>query len=482
MVSVREGSWTGTRFLLNFPLVLVESKLYKPTRQLITKREPVPAVLGISRGGETTAMLFKDNLRWVLIFWMFLMSSIAYLDRVNVSIAGGVIQKDFGLTNIQLGYVFSAFVIGYALFQAPGGRLADRFGPRLIIMLGVIWWGLFTTLTTVVPVGLGVSIALLILVRFLLGIGEAVVYPASNRLVATWIPSVERGVANGVIFAGVGAGAGITPPLITYILVNWGWRWSFYFCALIGLAAGAAWYFLARDNPKDHPRITKKERDYIEAGLPASVSADGEAEALPWGAILRSRNIIFVSLSYFTYGYIAYIFFTWFFLYLSRVRGLDLKSSALYSMLPFLAMASCSPLGGWIADILTKRYGKRIGRCGVAVVGIGLSAVFIALATQVESARIASIVLAGGAGALYLSQSAFWAVTADIAGRSAGSASGLMNMIGQIGGAMTATVTPMIGDAFGWTASFLVAAALAVLGSIAWLLVNPDEVIGVGPR
>ena len=426
-------------------------------------------------------MLSKDRLRWVLIFWMFLMSSIAYLDRVNVSIAGGAIQKDYGLTNIQLGYVFSAFVIGYALFQAPGGRLSDRFGPRLIITLGVIWWGLFTTFTTMVPVGLGISIALLMLVRFLLGVGEAVVYPASNRLVATWIPSAERGVANGFIFAGVGAGAGITPPLITFVLINWGWRWSFYICALIGLAAGAAWYFLARDNPKDHPWVTKKELDYIEAGLPASSVQSGQDRALPWGAILSNRSIIFVSLSYFAYGYTAYIFFTWFFIYLSRVRGLDLKSSAFYSMLPFLAMASCSPLGGWIADILTKRYGKRVGRCGVAVVGIALSAVFLALATQVESARLASIVLAGGAGALYLSQSSFWAVTADIAGRSAGTASGLMNMVGQIGGAVTATVTPMIADAFGWTASFLVAAGLAVFGSIAWLLVKPDEPIAVKP-
>jgi ACS family glucarate transporter-like MFS transporter len=425
-------------------------------------------------------MVFKDNLRWVLIFWMFLMSSIAYLDRVNVSIAGSSIQKDYGLTNVQLGYVFSAFVIGYALFQAPGGRLADRFGPRLIITLGVIWWGLFTTFTTMVPVGLGASIALLISVRFLLGLGEAVVYPASNRLVATWIPSIERGVANGFIFAGVGAGAGITPPLITFILVNWGWRWSFYACALIGLAAGAAWYLLARDNPKDHPWIEKKELEYIEAGLPKSAEGKDQGKALPWGAILGNRNIIFVSLSYFAYGYIAYIFFTWFFIYLSRVRGLDLKASAFYSMLPFLAMASCSPLGGWIADVLTKRHGKRTGRCGVAVIGIALSAVFLALATQVESAQLASIVLAGGAGALYLSQSAYWAVTADIAGRSAGTASGLMNMVGQIGGAVTATLTPMIAEAFGWTASFLVAAGLAALGSIAWLFVHPDEPITTG--
>jgi ACS family glucarate transporter-like MFS transporter len=220
-------------------------------------------------------------------------------------------------------------------------------------------------------------------VRFLLGIGEAVVYPASNRLVATWIPSVERGVANGFIFAGVGAGAGITPPLITFILIHWGWRWSFYICALLGLVAGAVWYMLARDNPREHPWIGKKEVDFIEAGLPASTAKQGRDQALPLGAILGNRSMIFISLSYFSYGYIAYIFFTWFFIYLSRVRGLDLKSSALYSMLPFLAMASCSPLGGWIADILTKRNGRRAGRCGVAVFGLALSAVFIALATQV---------------------------------------------------------------------------------------------------
>jgi ACS family glucarate transporter-like MFS transporter len=174
---------------------------------------------------------------------------------------------------------------------------------------------------------------------------------------------------------------------------------------------------------------------------------------------------------------VAYIFFTWFFIYLSRVRGLDLKSSALYSMLPFIGMATCSPLGGWVADRLTSGYGKRVGRCGVAVFGIAFAGIFLALATQVESARVASIVLAGGAGSLYLAQSAFWAVTADIAGRSAGSVSGLMNMGGQIGGAVTASLTPWIADQFGWTASFLVAASLCALGSLLWLTVNPSATL-----
>jgi ACS family glucarate transporter-like MFS transporter len=143
---------------------------------------------------------------------MFAISAIAYLDRVNMSIAGSIIQKEFGLDNIQLGWIFSSFVLGYALFQAPGGRLADRFGPRKIVAIATAWWAVFTVLITVVPVGIPGVLAVLLAARFLLGTGEAMVFPASNRLVAGWIPSQERGLANGLVFAGVGAGAGITPP------------------------------------------------------------------------------------------------------------------------------------------------------------------------------------------------------------------------------------------------------------------------------
>ena len=168
-------------------------------------------------------------------------------------------------------------------------------------------------------------------------------------------------------------------------------------------------------------------------------------------------------------------FFSWFFIYLSTVRGLNLKSSSYYSMLPFIAMATASPLGGWISDLLTRRYGKRIGRCGIAVAGIGLAAVFIALGTQVASPELASVVLAGGAGALYLAQSSFWSVSADLAGSSAGTVSGVMNMGAQIGGAVTASLTPWIASHFGWSASFLTAAALCAAGSLAWLAVNPER-------
>jgi ACS family glucarate transporter-like MFS transporter len=422
----------------------------------------------------------KGRLRWLLIGWMFMVSAVAYLDRVNVSIAGQALQKDHGLTDVQLGWVFSAFLVGYALFQVPGGWLADRFGPRLVISAGVVWWGLFTTLTALVPSGMASSLALLIGTRFVLGLGEAVLFPSSNKLVSAWIPSSERGLANGLIFAGVGAGAGVTPPLIIYVLSRWGWQCSFYVSAGIGLAVGLVWFLLVRDTPRTHPLASAEEVEKIEAGMPVANKA--HERPLPWNAILSSRNVWAITASYFAYCYVTYIFFTWFFIYLSRVRGLDLKSSAVYSMLPFIAMVCGAPLGGWVADRITRDYSKRAGRCGVAIFGLMLAAVFLAVATQVESARMASIVLAGGAGAIYLAQSAFWAVTADIAGKSAGTVSGLMNMGGQVGGAVTASLTPWIAEHFGWTASFLVAASVCLAGSLAWLLVNPETPISIRPE
>jgi ACS family glucarate transporter-like MFS transporter len=172
---------------------------------------------------------------------------------------------------------------------------------------------------------------------------------------------------------------------------------------------------------------------------------------------------------------VAYIFFTWFFIYLNRVRGLDLKSSSYYGMLPFLAMATCSPLGGIISDRLTKRYGKRVGRGGIAGVSIALCAGFLALGPQAQDPRLASIVLAGGAGALYLSQSSFWSVTADLGGRSAGSVSGVMNMCNQLAGTLTASLTPWLAMHFGWSVPFYVAAALSLVGALAWLAVDPER-------
>jgi ACS family glucarate transporter-like MFS transporter len=196
---------------------------------------------------------------------------------------------------------------------------------------------------------------------------------------------------------------------------------------------------------------------------------------------LQSKNVWAVTFSYFCYGYVAWIFFSWFYIYLAKVRGLNLKASAFYATLPFLAMAVCCPLGGAIADRVTRWRGKRVGRCGIAVLAMAMTALFLLLGSGVASARLASVVLAGGAGALYLSQSSFWSVTADIGAASSGSVSGFMNMGAQLGGAVTASLTPAVAARYGWTASFYVAAVLAALGALAWLAVNPDRSLAASP-
>ena len=431
--------------------------------------------------GKTT------HVRWFLVFWLFVLSAVSYLDRVNISIAGGAIVDAYHLTEQQLGYVLSAMVAGYALFQTVGGHLADRFGPRRVLGGGVVWWGIFTALTALVPAHIAGALWLFVAVRFLLGAGEAVIYPAANQFVARWIPMRERGIANGWIFAGVGAGAGLTPPLITYLMVHYGWRSSFWVCAVIGLLAGAVWFIAARDTPGEHPGVSPAELAAIQSGLTSPITSDGSPQSrdnhknlVPWRRVVRSREVWALTVSYFCYGYVAWIFFSWFYRYLAKVRGLDLKASAFYSMLPFLAMLVCCLLGGTINDRLTKWRGPRLGRCGVAVFGMTAAGIFIAFGSRVHSAQLASVVLAGGAGALYLSQSSFWSLTADIAGGSAGSVSGFMNMGAQIGGAVTGSLTPWIAVHYGWTASFLVAAALCLLGAVSWLAVDPRNTLTEG--
>jgi ACS family glucarate transporter-like MFS transporter len=420
-----------------------------------------------------------SRVRWFLVFWLFVLSAVSYLDRVNISIAGGSIAEAYHLSDVQLGKVFSAMLVGYALFQTVGGRLADRFGPRRVLAGGVMWWGIFTALTAMVPANIAGAIFIFVAVRFLLGAGEAVIYPSANQFVARWIPTSERGIANGWIFAGVGAGAGFAPLLVTYIMVHYGWRSSFWVCAIIGFAAGAIWFFSARDTPAEHAGVSASELAFIRSGLAQAESRPPAARTLlPWGRVLQSKEVWAITVSYFCYGYVAWIFFTWFYRYLANVRGLNLKASAFYTMLPPVAMLVGSLLGGAVNDRLSKRLGPRVGRCGPAVFAMAAAGIFIAFGSQVQSARLASVVLAGGAGALYLSQSSFWSVTVDIAGVSSGSVSGFMNMGNQIGGAITASLTPWIAARFGWTTSFLVAAALCLVGAVSWLLVDPSRQLG----
>lgn len=425
----------------------------------------------------------RTQIRFHLSFLLFILSGVAFLDRTNISIAGLQISSEYGLGNQHLGWIFSAFLVGYAGFQIPAGWLAARFGPRRVLSLGVLWWGVVTGITALLPTDMSHAVAILIAIRFALGAGESVVYPAANQFVARWIPQQERGFVNGLIFAGVGAGSGLTPPLLTWLIANHGWRAAFWFSAFIGFFAGILWWFAARDIPEEHPRVSASELKKIQDGLEAyqvlptpagRETKRSNADVISWRAIFHRRDLAALMVGYFSFGYIAWIFFSWFFLYMAQVRGFDLKASARFSMLPFLSMTVFCLAGGALSDRLTRKYGLRAGRCALAAVALFLTAAFLVLGSQVNSPSLAGIILAGGAGTLYLAQSSFFSVSVDIAGRSSGVFSSIVNMGGQIGGAVTASLTPWIAQHFGWTSSFGSAAVLAIIGGFCWMVVHPE--------
>jgi MFS transporter, ACS family, glucarate transporter len=412
------------------------------------------------------------------------LSGVAFLDRTNISIAGLQISNEYGLGNQRLGWIFSAFLVGYAGFQLLAGWLSARFGPRRVLTLGVLSWGLATILTTLLPTGVRHAVALLIGIRFALGAGESVIYPAANQFVARWVPLEERGFINGLIFAGVGAGSGLTPPMLTWLILHHGWRAAFWLSAVVGFAAAAVWWQTARDTPEEHPGVSPSELEEIRNGLSyGSITARVTRPAatketrirISWRAIFHRRDLAALMLGYFSFGYVAWIFFSWFFLYMAQVRGFDLKSSAQFAMLPFLSMTVCCLVGGALSDWLTEAYGLRVGRCGLAMASLAITAVFLVLGSQVHSAQLAGVILAGGAGALYFSQSSFWSVSVDIAGGSSGVFSSMVNTGGQLGGAVTASLTPWIAQRYGWTTSFAIAAGLSLLGALCWMTVHPER-------
>lgn len=422
-------------------------------------------------------------MRWRVIGLLGLISALTYIDRLNLSIAGKYIQDEFAFNTQTMGWILSAFSLGYALFQVPAGWMGDRFGPKKIITVAILWWSCFTIATAFAPsipwvnwFGLAWSFAL---VRFLLGVGEAAAFPNSNRLIADWINPERRGTANSIFLVGVGIGGALTPVVISWIMRHWGWQSSFCICGALGLILAVGWHVYATNRPEEHPGVSSAELSLIKAPSTQRAASPNGRSLKPKNirllSVLRKPAAWFLILSYFCIGYPAYIYYTWFFIYLVRVRHLTVAAGGFWGSTPFIAILLLTPVGGWFSDRAVKRWGRRRGRQSAVWLGVVLSAVTLAAGARIADNTYAIVLLALAAGFNLFATPTWWATCNDLAPELSGSLSGLMNMGGNIGGWLSPILTAAIAVHFGWVDALYFGSLLTLAAGFLWIFINAHE-------
>jgi ACS family D-galactonate transporter-like MFS transporter len=412
-----------------------------------------------------TARRSALKIRHLILFVLCLMYFVAYVDRVNISVAGPAMRKDLGLTPIELGLIFSAFAYPYAAMQIAGGWASDRFGPRRVLVALSVLWAAATILT-----GLSWSVASLVVCRVLVGIGEGGAFPTATRAFTWWLPARERGFAQGITHSFARLGGAITPPIVLAIVVRYGWRESFIVLGAASLIWTAVWLASFRDTPEEHPWMTEVELAEIRAG---GESPRGARASTPWRQI--AGRMWLVTVVDFCYGWSLWVFLTWLPSYLSDSRGFNLDQMALVTMLPLLAGVVGDTLGGVISDAIFRRTGNlRLARRTLLVLGLGGAFAFIVPAIVTGSALGAVCLLAVAFFFLELTNAVLWTLPIDIAGQFAGTAGGMMNTGFGIAGMISPIVFGVLIQRTGrYELPLFISAALLLVGALCSLKIDP---------
>jgi len=400
----------------------------------------------------------------VVLALLCLMYFITYIDRINISSAASPIQDEFGLSNTQLGVIFSMFGYAYLAFQIVGGWLGDKFGARKTLFWCGLLWAAATTIT-----GFAAGLWSLMAARLMVGAGEGATLPTATRAMQNWTPPSRRGFAQGITHSFARLGTAATPPIVAALTLHWGWRASFLVLGAMSLVWVIVWVCYFRNHPKDHPAITQQELDQIP------VRPAGENVTVPWGPLIR--RMWPVTLTYFCYGWCLWLYLTWLPLFFKKNFALNLSTSASFSAMVFLAGVVGDTVGGMLSDFILKRSGNvRLARLGVVIFGFlgALASLFPILFTH--DIKLVTICLAAGFFFAELVIGPMWAVPMDIAPRYAGTAAGLLNS----GSALAAIVSPLVAGyvidrTHNWYLPFLMSMGLLLLGAVTSLLMHPER-------
>jgi ACS family glucarate transporter-like MFS transporter len=417
---------------------------------------------------SSAVALGHTRVRHKVLAMTMALGAITYLDRVTISVTRPDVARDLNLSPTQMGYVFSAFYLAYALFEIPTGWWGDRVGTRRVLTRIVCWWSAFTVLT-----GVAFNYSSLVAIRFLFGSGEAGAWPNVARTFSRWFPRQERGTAQGIFFMGAHLAGGLTPMLVTALLVYFNWRSLFALFGSLGFIWSWAWYRWFRDSPAEHPGVGAAERELIESGPTADT---GHAlEATDWKRLLWNRTVVCLCLMYFTQAFGGTFYVTWLPTYLAS-RGLTGMTAGILAGLPLMLSAAADLLGGVATDRAARRLGLRLGRIiigGGALAAAGLFTIVSAFAASPVTAAV--LIALGGASSNFLLGAA-WGTCLDIGGRRSGAVSAAMNTSGQVGSILSPILVAAVVRRFSeWSAPLYLAGVLFLLGALCWLWVDPTK-------
>ncbi|MCC7235721.1 MAG: MFS transporter [Bryobacterales bacterium] len=406
--------------------------------------------------------------KWVIVFAIAL-AILAYIDRVCISMAMPRMRAELGFTPVEVGWIFAAFSIAYALFEVPGGWLGDKIGPRKILMRIVVWWSVFTALTGAVT-----SYTQLLAVRALFGAGEAGCFPNLTKAFTTWLPNHERVRAQGFMWSFARWGGAFTPPLVALVFTVVSWRMSFVIFGLLGILWAIPFYRWFRDNPADHKGVNAGELALIGD---ASANATGHGN-VPWGKLVGSRSVWLLWVQYFCLSFPWYFFITWLPTYLQDPRGraLDETTAATYAVFPLLF----GGVGSMFCGLVSAPVARMLGSTGrarrvLATVGFALAAAFLVLCIHTPNPLLAMIFMGMASFSNDLVMPGAWGACMDVGGKYAGSLSGSMNMMGNLAG----FVAPPLGGYIlqntnnDWNTFLYVMAGVYLVGTLCWPFIDP---------
>lgn len=405
--------------------------------------------------------------RYVVVIFAVSLAVITYLDRFCISQTAPLISKDLGFDKAQMGWVFAAFNLAYGLFEVPTGWWGDRIGPRRILMRVVMWWSFFTMAT-----GWAWNYISMLITRFLFGAGEAGAFPNVTKMFSIWLPVADRPRAQGILWMSARWGGAAAPPLVVFVLSYVpSWRWTFFVFGLLGIVWCVIFYWWFRDNPALHKSVNAAEL----ALLPKPEDVTMSHGPTPWGLLLKSKQIWLICAQYVCQSYSFYFIVFWLPTYLLEARGMNLKQSAWLAAMPTLLGGFGCFVSGMMLPSIGGRFGVAITRkttASFALIGAGL---LMYSAMVIHSPVLAVLAMALAFFCNDLSMPVCWTVCMDIGGKMAGTVSGAMNMIGNLGGFLSQVVTGYVLKYTGnnWSVAFYLAAGAYILGGVIWMMIDP---------